>query len=78
MKTSDMLTPRISTKSLDVAHRMRKLMGDDLDEYDMADKAREMALTPEQLHSAWPILTSTERAAWKQLLKLERPNEHGY
>lgn len=78
MKTSEMLAPRISVEALDAAHRMRVLMGDDLDEYDMADRARQMKLTTEQLNGAWSILNSTERAAWKQLLKLERPNGNGY
>ncbi len=78
MKTSEMLAPRISVEALDAAHRMRVLMGSDLDEYDMADRAREMELTTEQLQGAWTILNSSERAAWKQLLKLERPSGDRY
>jgi hypothetical protein len=74
MKTSQMLATRMSGEALDLAHRMRMLMGEDLDEYDMADKARAMALTGDQLIQVWPVLTSTERSAWKQLLELERPN----
>lgn len=71
-----MLAPRTSGAALDLAHRMRMLMGEDLDEYDMADRVRAMALTSEQLTMVWPVLTSTERSVWKQLLELERP--HGY
>jgi hypothetical protein len=71
---ASMPAARDDSAALDLAHRMRMLMGEDLDEYDMADKARAMALTGEQLTQVWPVLTSTERSAWKQLLELERPN----
>ena len=63
-----------SPAAMDAAHRMRAVMLLDVDEFDMADAARALDITNEQLADAWPVLTSTERAAWKQLLKLERSN----
>lgn len=78
-RVAEMLAARgPSPAAMDLAHRMRAVMQMDLDEYDMADKARAMALTGEQLIQVWPVLTSTERSAWKQLLELERPNGNGY
>jgi len=71
---AEMLAPRISVAGMGAAHRIRALLSADLDEFDMADKAREMRLTDEQLLAAWPVLNSTERAAWRALLKLERPD----
>ncbi len=76
------LTPggfRLSESAINAAHRMRAVMSEDLDEYDMADRAREVndELNADgSIHEAWHVLTSTERAAWKLLLKWERPNEH--
>jgi hypothetical protein len=80
MKTATMLAPRISEDAITVAHRIRSVMSMDLDEFDMADRARELneTFTTEQLHSAWHVLNSSERSAWKQLLTLERPNDNGY
>lgn len=57
----------------DAAHRMRKVMDADMDEYDMADAARALPVTSEQLDAAWHVLASAERTAWKKLLELKRP-----
>jgi hypothetical protein len=76
------LTPgghRLSEAAIDAAHRMRAVMSADLDEYDMADRAREVnddLNADGSIHEAWHVLNSTERAAWKSLLTWERPNEH--
>lgn len=73
MKTSEMLAPRLGAAAIDTAHRIRALLSADLDEYDMADRARELEIAPADLNSAWTVLNSNERSAWKALLKLERP-----
>lgn len=62
-----------ATVGADAAHRMRTVMAADMDEYDMADAARALALTNEQLDAAWTVLASQERTAWKKLLELKRP-----
>lgn len=73
--TAEMLAPRLSGVAIDAAHRIRAVLSADLDEYDMADRARELEpdIAP-HLSDVWQVLNSNERAAWKQLLKLERPN----
>lgn len=74
-----MLAPRVSGAGTDAAHRIRALLSADLDEYDMADRARDLNdEIAEHLQDVWQVLNSTERSAWKQLLKLERPNGDRY
>ena len=65
---------RDSAPAVDAAHRMRAVMAQDVDEFDMADCARALTdeIGNELLHAAWGILQSHERSAWKALLKLER------
>lgn len=68
---ADMIGP--SKAAIDLAHRMRMLMGQDLEEFEIA---RQIELTNEHLNSAapdllqeaWTVLTSTERSAWKNWL----------
>lgn len=76
--TAQMLAPRLSGAAIDAAHRIRAVLSADLDEYDMADRARALEIAPEDLSSAWTVLTSNERSAWKALLKLERPCGNRY
>lgn len=78
--TSEMLAPRLSAAAIDVAHRIRAVMQLDLDEYDMADAARTLndELDSDQVNEAWPVLTTSERSAWRALLKLERPDGNRY
>lgn len=56
---------------MDLAHRMRMLMGQDLDEFEIArqiedENARLNRTEPELLHQAWTVLQSQERSAWKE------------
>lgn len=68
MKVSELLGP--SKEAMDLAHRMRMLMGQDLDEFEVAkqiedENARLNRTEPELLHQAWTVLQSHERSAWK-------------
>jgi len=56
---------------MDLAHRMRMLMGQDLDEFEIArqienENDRLNCNEPELLHQAWSVLQSHERSAWKE------------
>lgn len=63
----------VSEASMDLAHRMRMLMGQDLDEFEIS---RQIELENERLNAqpdlfqqAWSVLTSSERSAWKQWIQ---------
>ncbi len=62
-----------------VMERIRAVMDMDLDEYDMADLAREVnaELNRQQdaLDEAWRFMGSKERGAWKRLLAHRRPRD---
>lgn len=78
-----MLAPRETpAAAIDLAHLMRMLMAEDLDEYDMADNARTMNRSlnnSPHFNDAWNVLTTAERRAWKSLLTTWRPeDEHRY
>lgn len=66
-----------SLEALEMVVRMRRLMQADLDEYDMADRAREMNdemnVEQETLEEAWRVMGSRYRSAWKRLLVHRRP-----
>lgn len=69
-KVADMLAPQLPSDAIDLAHQMRFLMGQDLEEFAIARQIEQTnehlnQATPELLQQAWTVLTSTERSAWK-------------
>lgn len=70
-RVADMLVTQPSNAAIDLAHRMRFLMGQDLDEFVIAaqiedENDRLNRTAQDLLQEAWTVLTSTERSAWKQ------------
>jgi hypothetical protein len=71
VKVADMLGP--SQAAIDLAHRMRFLMGQDLDEFEIARQIEQTnehlnRSAPQLLQEAWTVLDSTERSCWKNWL----------
>lgn len=70
---ADMLVKQPSAAAVDLAHRMRMLMGQDLDEFVIAAQIEDEnehlnRSAHELLQQAWTVLDSTERSAWKEWL----------
>lgn len=70
-RVADMLVKQPSRAAVDLAHRMRFLMGQDLDEFVIAEliekeNAQLNRTAHDLLQEAWTVLTSTERSAWKE------------
>ena len=68
-----MLVRQPSHAAVDLAHRMKMLMGQDLDEFEVAKQIESenehLNRTAHELfQEAWFVLTSEERSAWKEWL----------
>lgn len=69
-----MLVRQPSREAVDLAHRMRMLMGQDLDEFEIARQIEDEndylnRTNSELLQEAWFVLQSNERSAWKAWTK---------
>ena len=77
---ADMLVRQPSREAVDLAHRMRFLMGQDLDEFVIAreieDENAHLNRTAHALlQEAWTVLSSTERSAWKEWITWREKHE---